>query len=252
MYPWRWVKKNCYWYGSFSKRIRKKRANNQIFFLCLPPKENLLIPHLKHWGHKWLKVSTSHSFWGVLSPVFSTLATREAERTEDARIAHTLYNRPNRGEITLHYLYINVVFQPTSGCSVDVLFEHKTKCSEPRRKQSQSVIVRAQRAASPCINISSHSQSGVQALIALRIVKAGWGRSPCESQCPRVRTWINLRIYSTTGIRANLCAYSCFCLSMALILRIIRRCSPSVRCTMLRVYPCRFLAPVRLGLIVAR
>lgn len=38
-------------------------------------------------------------------------------------------------------------------------------------------------------------------------------QEPWESLCPRVHTWINLRIYSTTGIRANLCAYACICFS---------------------------------------
>lgn len=43
-------------------------------------------------------------FWGFVAR-FPTSAACKAERTEDA-----LYNRLNRGEITLHYLYINVVF----------------------------------------------------------------------------------------------------------------------------------------------
>lgn len=48
-------------------------------------------------------------FFVVLSPVFPHRPHVELS-VQKTHAFHTLYNGPNRGEITLHYLYINVVF----------------------------------------------------------------------------------------------------------------------------------------------
>lgn len=134
VWPWGFI---SYWYGTNEQGIVKRLTGK-------PQRQISLYPPPLEWRVViYSKCKSGHS-----------KNMHVCKHTPVHR--HYLTPREKEGEtrgFMIHYLYRNMVSWTTKAL-LNVLFrQHETKCLEQCQKQSQSVIVRAEFAASPHINI---------------------------------------------------------------------------------------------------